>query len=108
MSSFKITGLDKLEKQLKQMEKGAKELSKTKHVSFGELFPVLFMRKYTSFSSMDELLDAGGFKVESQEEFEAIPDVEFDKHIAANTRFKSWEDMLGEATSQYAAKKLGF
>lgn len=108
MSSFKITGFDKLEKQLKQMEKGAKELSKTKHVSFGELFPASFMRKYTSFSSMDELLDAGGFKVESQEDFEAIPDVEFDKHIVANTRFKSWEDMLGEATSQYAAKKLGF
>lgn len=108
MSSFKITGLDKLEKQLKQMEKGAKELSETKHVSFGELFPASFMRKYTSFSSMDELLDAGSFKVESQEDFEAIPDAEFDKHIAANTRFKSWEDMLGEATSQYAAKKLGF
>lgn len=108
MSSFKITGLDKLEKQLKQMEKGAKELSKTSHVSFEELFPVSFMRKYTSFSSMDELLDAGGFKVESQEDFEAIPDIEFDKHIRENTRFKSWEDMLGEATSQYAAKKLGF
>lgn len=108
MSSFKITGLDKLEKQLKQMEKGAKELSKTKHVSFGELFPASFMRKYTSFSSMDELLDAGGFKVESQEDFEAITDEEFDKHIAKNTRFKSWEDMLGEATSQYATKKLGF
>lgn len=108
MSSFKITGLDKLEKQLKQMEKGAKELSKTKNVSFDELFPASFMREYTSFSSMDELLDAGGFKVESQEDFEAIPDMKFDKHISANTKFKSWEDMIGEATSQYAAKKLGF
>lgn len=108
MSSFKITGFDKLEKQLKQMEKGAKELSKTKHVSFGELFPASFMRKYTSFSSMDELLDASSFKSETQEDFEAIPDDEFDKYIAANTKFKTWEDMLGEATSQYAAKKLGF
>ena len=108
MSSFKITGFDKLEKQLRQMEKGAKELSQTKRISFEELFPASFMQKYTSFSSMDELLDAGGFKVESQEDFEAIPDIEFDKHIAANTRFKSWEDMLDEATSQYAAKKLGF
>lgn len=106
--SVKITGLDKLEKQLKQMEKGAKELSKTKHVSFEDLFSTSFMRKYTSFSSMDELLDAGDFKVESQEDFEAIPDDEFDKYIAANTKFKNWEDMLSEATSQYAAKKLGF
>ena len=108
MSSFKIKGLDKLEKQLKQMEQDAKELSKTKHVSFGELFPASFMRKYTSYSSMNELFDAGGFKVESKKDFEAIPDVEFDKHIAKSTRFKSWKDMLGEATSQYTAKKLGF
>lgn len=107
-SSIRIKGLDKLEKQLKQMEKGAKELSRTKQVSFGELFTVSFMTKYTSFSTMDELLKAGGFNVESQEDFEAIPDAEFDRHIAATTKFKSWEDMLSEATSQYAAKKLGF
>ena len=107
-SSIKIKGLDKLEKQLKQMEKGVKELSRTKQVSFGELFSGSFMRKYTSFSSMDELLNAGGFNVESQEDFEAIPDAEFDKHIAATTKFKCWEDMLSEATTQYAAKKLGF
>ena len=105
-SSIKIKGLDKLEKQLKQMEKGAKELSRTKQVSFSELFTTSFMRKYTSFSTLDELLQAGGFKVESQEDFEAIPDAEFDKHIAATTRFKNWEDMLSEATTQYVAKKL--
>ena len=108
MSSIKIKGLDKLEKQLKQMQKGAKELSRTKQVSFGELFTTSFMKKYTSFSTMDELLNVGGFKVESQEDFEAIPDTEFDKHIAATTKFKTWEDMLSEATTQYAARKLGF
>ena len=79
-SSIKIKGLDKLEKQLKQMQKGAKELSRTKQVSFSELFTTSFMKKYTSFSSMDELLNAGGFKVESQEDFEAIPDTELDRH----------------------------
>lgn len=108
MSSIKINGLDKLEKQLKQMEKGAKELSRTKQVSFGELFTASFMQKYTPFSSLDELLNAGGFNVESQEDFEAIPYIEFDKHIAATTKFSSWEDMLDEAASQYVAKKLGF
>ena len=108
LSSFKIDGFDKLEKQLKQMEKAARDLRKIDRVSFDELFPASFMRKYTSFQTMDKLLEAGGFKAESQEDFEAIPDVVFDKHIAANTKFKCWEDMLGEATSQYVAKKLGF
>ena len=45
MSGIKITGLDKLQKQLKQMEKGAKELERTKQVSFTELFTPSFMRK---------------------------------------------------------------
>lgn len=107
-SSIKIKGLDKLEKQLKQMQKGARELERTKQVSFGELFTASFMKKYTSFSTMDELLKAGGFNVESQEDFEAIPDAEFDKHIAATTKFKNWEEMLNEATSHYVSKKLGF
>lgn len=107
MSSIKITGFDKLEKQLKQMEKGARELSKTKKISFSELFPSSFMQKYTSFSSMDELPDSSGFKVEPREDFEAIPEDEFDKHIAKNTHFSSWEDMLDKATSLYLTNKLG-
>ncbi len=108
MASFKMKGFDKLEKQLKQAEKAARELSKTTHVSFEELFPASFMRKYTSFSSMDELLKAGGFSVESQEDFEAISSSEFDVCVAAHTKFKNWEEMLDEATSQFALKKLGF
>ena len=108
MSGIKITGLDKLERQLKQMEKGAKELERTKHVSFSELFTPAFMRKHTSFSSIDELLQTGGFKADSQEAFEAIPDDLLDKHISSTTKFNSWEEMLSEATEQYALKKLGF
>lgn len=107
MSGIKITGLDKLERQLKQMEKGVKELERTNHVSFSELFTPTFMIKYTSFSSIDELLQAGGFKADSQEAFEAIPDDLLDKHISTITKFNSWEEMLGEATEQYALKKLG-
>lgn len=106
MSSIKIDGLNQLETQLKKMEKGAKELNGTKHVSFSELFPPSFMRKYTHFSSMNALLEAGGFNIESQEDFEAIPDDVFDKHIAATTHFENWENMLSEATTQYALKKL--
>lgn len=108
MGSFEIKGLDKLQKQLKQMEKGAKELDGHHEIPFDKLFTASFMRKYTKFSSFDDLLVAGNFNVKSNSDFEAIPDAEFDKHIAAVTKFKSWEDMLSEATNQYIAKKLGF
>lgn len=105
--SMEIKGLDKLKKQLEKMEKGAKKLEGEHSIPLDELFTPSFMRKHTSFSSFDELLEAGGFQVESQEDFEEIPDEVFDKHIAKTTRFKSWEDMLQEATSNYVSKTLG-
>jgi hypothetical protein len=106
MFSMEVHGFDQLDKQFKQMEKAANKLDGTNEVPFGDLFPISFMRKYTSFSSMDELLIAGGFKVECQEDFEAIPDDVFDCHIAKTTKFKTWEDMLNEATSRYISQEL--
>lgn len=106
--SFKLDGFDELEKRLKKMQKGAEELEKEKEVSFEELFSPVFMRKYTSVESFDELLEKGGFVVNSQEDFANIPDAEFDEHVSKFTNFSTWEDMLGKATEQYVAKKLGF
>jgi len=105
---IKLKGFDELEKKLKQMQKAANELQNTKHVSFDQLFTEAFMKKYTDFSSFEELLEIGGFEVNSQEDFEAIPDDVFDKHIAKHTRFGSWKEMLNSAVTEYAARKLGF
>lgn len=104
---FEVKGLKEFQKKLDDMAKAAKRLDGST-VSFDVLFNKTFMKKYTVFATFDELLDAGGFIVNSQEDFEAIPDDVFDKHIKSYTKFKSWADMLNEASSQYAAKKLGF
>lgn len=105
---MRIKGLDDLEKRLKKMEQGAKELERTKSVSFGELFNDSFMRKNTQFGTIEEFMAAGGFNVETEEEFEAIPDEDMNRHVAKTTNFKDWESMLGTAGTDYAAKKLGF
>lgn len=105
---FKIKGLDKLQKQLNQMEKATKKLERTKSISFDKLFTSSFMRKYTNFSSFDEFLDAGNFEVNSQEDFEAIPDDEMDQLVRDTTKFSSWEEMLTTATELYVVKELGF
>ena len=105
--SFKIKGFDKLQKQLKDMEKAAKELQNTKTVAFDDLFISPFMRKYTKFSSFDEFLKAGDFTVNSQEDFEAIPDAKMDAHVSKTTKFSSWQSMLNKAGEEYAARKLG-
>lgn len=75
-------------------------------VSFGQLFTESFMTKYTQFSSIDELFESGGFKVDNEEDFDAIPDAELDEHVRKTTNFESWEDMLNEAGAEYVAREL--
>lgn len=75
--------------------------------SFNELFSKSFMRKYTSFSSIDEFFNAGGFHIESLEDLDAVPDDELDKHIVATTKFRNWKDMRDNAIVQFMAESLG-
>lgn len=106
--SFEIKGLDNLKKKFTQMQKAAEELERTKSISFDQLFTSAFMQKYTNFLSFKEFLKAGNFDVNSQEDFEAIPDEELDAHVKNSTKFSTWKEMLNEATKIFISKKLGF
>lgn len=105
---IEFEGLDELQNNLKQMEKAAKELEKGENVPFSVLFSSTFMNKNTQFNSFEEFLSAGGFEVNSQEDFEAIPDDDMDTHVAKTTKFNSWDEMLSTAGEEYIVKKLGF
>lgn len=83
---FKIKGLDKLQKNVK-------ELSKHDHVSFAELFNPDFMKANTDFSTLEEMFAQSGFKVDTAEDFKAIPDAEWEVFITARTKFESWLEM---------------
>lgn len=105
--SVKVTGFDKLQKQLKQMQRAAREISGTHEYSFNELFPAIFMSKYTNHPSIDSFLDNCGYPANTKEEFSAIPDVDFDAYVRRSTRFNSWEDMMGKAAEELVTRKLG-
>ena len=75
-------------------------------VPFDILFNKNFMKRNTNFNSFDELLEAGNFIVNTQEDFEAIPDDVFDKHIMNCTKFNSWEEMMQEAGEAYVVSQL--
>lgn len=104
--TFMMKGLNEIQNKLKDLERKAKELDGSPIPLTNALTPE-FIREYSSFSSLDELLQASGFKVESQEDFDAIPDDEWDKFIGEHTRYSSWQEMLNEAGARYAKKKLG-
>jgi hypothetical protein len=108
MGYLKVEGLDEIINELETLSKKAEELDGEHEVTFNELFDSSFMSRYTQFSSFDDMLDAGGFYVNTQDDIDNIPDDVFDKHISTSTDFDNWKDMLEIAAQEYFAKKLGF
>ena len=104
---LKITGIDELRKKLDDLAKKVDSLD-GQHIPVSELLSPSFVSKHTSFSSADELFEASGFKVETQEDFAAIPDNKWDEYIRSVSNFENWQAMLDGAGKKWAAKKLGF
>ena len=95
-----VKGLDEARRKLKR-------LGEIKQVSFGELFNPEFMAANTDFQSIGEMFERSGFKHDSREDIEAIPDEEWNSFVAANTRFSSWGEMQKVAHSLFIKKTLG-
>lgn len=107
MMSFKMEGLENLSGSLEDLGRKARALDGQHRVPFGELFIPAFMIQWTDFSSLDEMVRASGFKVESAEDFEAIPDNEWDEFVKTRTRFPNWKEMMEAASGEWVRQKLG-
>ena len=103
---LEIRGLDEAMRSLKRLEDNTWALSGRHDIRSSEFFPPPFMRQHTKVASFDALLEASGFKIESQADFEAIPEAEWEKVIRANTSFSSWREMQEKAGVEYAERKL--
>lgn len=62
-------------------------------ISFADLLSPQFITEHTDFETIQELFQKSGFTVETEEDFKAIPDEEWDTFITENTSFDSWKDM---------------
>jgi hypothetical protein len=105
--SVKITGLDGLQKKLKKMADGARELEGQHQVAIPDLLTDKFLAKHTKLTNAQELFDKSGFKIDSAEDFKSIPDAEWDQYISSVSDFNSWKEMLQSATVEYAKIKMG-
>jgi hypothetical protein len=106
MIEIKIKGLGEASRQLKDLGRRVQELEGTHEVPMKEVFSSDFMSKYTDFSSFNEMLDASGFKVQTSEDFAAIPDDQWDAFVSARTRFENWKEMREEGAREYIARRL--
>ncbi|MCY9225966.1 hypothetical protein MOF11_13120 [Bacillus haynesii] len=101
-------GFKEFDRKLKKMQQKASELEKGQELQLNELFTDSFMKKNTKFSSLDEMLDKSPFTIETQQDFESIPDDLWDNFVRENSKFFNWEEMQQEAANIYVAKQLGF
>lgn len=89
-----------------KLEKNMEDLSNTNQATFEQLFSDSFMKTCSDFNNISELFYASGFEVNSEEDFAAIPDDEWESFIKSNTKFDSWEEMQLNALSQYSQSKM--
>lgn len=93
-------------RRLEELRKRAAELDGEHELGFDELFPDEFMLLHTDFPSIQALVEGSPFKVESQADFAAIPDDEWDAFIENVTRFESWKEMQAAASQEWLKRKL--
>lgn len=101
---IKITGLDEFQRKLERLSRNAQNVSGP--VTFDDLFPPEFMRRYTDFPTIQAMADASGFKIESQQDFEAIPDADWDAFVRSRSRFQTWQDMQAKAGEERVVRRL--
>jgi hypothetical protein len=108
MIKIDTSGLEELKRKLKKIEENGEKLEGQNSVPFTEVFPVEFMKKYTEFSSIDDMFNKSPFKIDSDEDFAAIDDKKWDDFIKTSTKFQTWEKMQEEAAVEWTKKQLGF
>ena len=91
--SVKITGYYKLPNEFEPQL-----------IDFDKIFDISFMRKYTKYKTFAKFLSGGKFNITCQKDFEDLPEELMDKHVAKNTQFKTWQEMLDFATDKYIAR----
>jgi hypothetical protein len=94
-----MKGLDKLKKNLEN-------LGETHEVGLSEIMTADFIAACSAFSGLDQLFSASGFKVESAEDFKAIPNNEWEEFIVNNTTFESWKAMQKAALDKHVKSKI--
>ncbi|MDB5823901.1 MAG: hypothetical protein JWR21_2605 [Herminiimonas sp.] len=102
---LKISGLDKVIDKLNDLKKKADAMN-GQSIPVTEVLTSAFLTRHTPFGSAVEMCEASGFKIETKEDFEAVPDDEWDAFIRAVSGFDGWQAMLGAASKEWAAKQM--
>lgn len=86
---------------LKKLSENLNKVEAEQSVPLTELLNDSFIQSKTSFLNLNDLFQKAGFKVETKEDFEAIPDEAMNRFIFENSEYKTFQEMLGAAGAEY-------
>ncbi len=93
-----LRGFDTLKRKLDEVEQNG-----SAGVQLNDLFNADFMMQYTSFASIDEMVNASGVTIRLLEDFNNIPE----SFMNSNTQFANWKEMLQAAIAKWTGRNLG-
>lgn len=105
--SVQIEGFEELADELDRLGDRVQSVDGGNTVPIQELFPVDFMTTYTEFGSIEQFFEESPWDVETDEDFERIPEGKFDAYVDDHTGFSSWEAMLSAAAREWVSRRLG-
>lgn len=92
---------------LRKLTKSLEELARGEQVALHDLLNQQFMKKYTEFNSLEEMLKNCPLNANTVDEFEALAETkEWNDYIRQHTRFDNWQDMLHTAVAERVKRKL--
>jgi hypothetical protein len=103
---FKVDGLEELARKMDNLARSVEQLSGPHHVPIGELLTPSFLACCSRFSSVDQMFQTSGFKIDTNEDLESIPESDWDTFIKTNTSFESWRQMLEAAGADWTKRQL--
>ncbi len=100
---FEIKGLDKLQSEIKKLERKGKSIGGKRQVKLTELLTDSFIRNNSDYNSLQDMIDSFPREIDSEKDFKSK---EWDEFVRTKSKFSSWEEMLQEAGDDWVKKKL--
>ena len=104
--SVRIEVFEGLEEQLRELTDAHESVDGSHEIPMDELFPPDFMRTYTGFDSLEDFFDKSSWTVETREDFEQIPEKDFDEYVHRHTGFSEWDSMLTAAGREWITRQI--
>ena len=106
MFTLEMKGFDEIQRNLRRLADNAASIDGEHSIPATERCPA-FMAEHTDFATIEEMVEASEFTVETAEDFGAIPHAERDAFIARRTRFADWRTMQEKAVADWFRRGVG-